>query len=148
MRAALPVEIPLTSLRNGRTIPHIVSILGAGAIQTSLIVVRLLGATTMEVLRDIGPTLVFSTAPGACGGVGLFLFSLRAGHYKNNRYVSKLIIELVGAMLVASFVGPLFPEKVVVFASFATGLSWATVIQVARSKITKVVKAAIGEEIR
>lgn len=110
--------------------------------------VRLLGTTTMEVLRDIGPTLVFSTAPGACGGVGLFLFSLRAGHYKNNRYVSKLIIELVGAMLVASFVGPLFPEKVVVFASFATGLSWATVIQVARSKITKTVKAAIGEEIR
>lgn len=102
----------------------------------------------MEFLENIVPTLVFSTAPGACGGVGLFLFSLRVGHYKNNRYVRKLIIELLGAMLVASFVGPLFPEKAVVFASFAIGLSWATVVQVARNKITKVVKAAIGEEIR
>lgn len=102
----------------------------------------------MEFLENIVPTLVFSAAPGACGGVGLFLFSLRVGHYKNNRYVRKLIIELLGAMLVASFVGPLFPEKAVVFASFAIGLSWATVIQVARNKITKVVKAAIGEEIR
>lgn len=91
---------------------------------------------------------MFSTAPGACGGVVLFSFSLRVGHYKNNRYVRKLIIELLGAMLVASFVGPLFPEKAVVFASFAIGLSWATVIQIARNKITKVVKAAIGEEIR
>jgi hypothetical protein len=102
----------------------------------------------MEFLQDIIPILVFSTAPGACGGVGLFLFSLRVGHYKNNRYVRKLVIELLGAMLVASFVGPLFPAKAVVFASFAIGLSWATVIQVARNKITKVVKAAIGEEIR
>jgi len=34
-----PVEIPLTSLRNGRRIPHIVRIHGLGAIQTSIIVV-------------------------------------------------------------------------------------------------------------
>ncbi|CBE68349.1 protein of unknown function [Candidatus Methylomirabilis oxygeniifera] len=42
-----PVEIPLTSLRNGRRIPHIVRIHGLGAIQTSIIVVRRrLGAHT------------------------------------------------------------------------------------------------------
>lgn len=38
-----PVEIPLTSLRNGRKIPHIVRIFGLGAIQTSIIVVGLHG---------------------------------------------------------------------------------------------------------
>ncbi len=37
--AIRPSEIALTSLRNGRTIPHILSILGAGAVQTSMIVV-------------------------------------------------------------------------------------------------------------
>jgi len=34
------IEIPLTSLRNSRTIPHIVKILGVGVIPTSIIIVR------------------------------------------------------------------------------------------------------------
>lgn len=101
----------------------------------------------MEILRDMIPTLIFSTGPGACGGVALFLFSLRMGHYKNDRYLRKLIVELLGAVLVASFLGPLFPGRTAIFASFALGLSWATIIQVARNKITRVVKAAIGDEI-
>lgn len=94
------------------------------------------------------PILVFSTAPGACGGIGLFLFSLRMGHYKNNKYMRKLSIELLGAMIVASFVGPLFPEKAVIYASFAIGLCWATVIQIVRNKITKMVTAVIGEVVK
>jgi hypothetical protein len=69
------------------------------------------------------------------------------GHYKNNKYIRKFLIELFGAMVVSSFIGPLFPDKAVVYASFATGLSWAIVIQTARNKITKMVQAAIGEEV-
>lgn len=92
--------------------------------------------------------LTASTVPGVCGGLGLFLYSLRTGHYKNNKYTVKLLIELLGAMLVASFLGPLFPEKAVTIASFLLGLSWAAVIQTSRNKITKLAKALIGEELR
>jgi hypothetical protein len=101
----------------------------------------------MEFLQNIMPILLTATAPGAFGGLSLFLFSLRNGHYKNNRYSAKLLLELVGAMVVASFVGPLFPENAVFFASFGVGLCWATIIQITRSKITKVLKAVIGEEL-
>lgn len=101
----------------------------------------------MDLIQIIMPILISSTVPGACGGLGLFLFSLQKGHYKNNRYKAKLLIELLGAMIVASFVGPLFPEKAIIFASFSVGLCWATIIQITRNKITKAVKALIGEEV-
>jgi len=85
--------------------------------------------------------------PGACGGICTFLYSLKQKHYKNNRYVRKLIIEILGATLVASFIGPFFPYKVVVFASFALGVSWVAIIQIIRNKITKIVEGVIGEKI-
>ncbi len=94
------------------------------------------------------PIILYCSVPGICGGIGTFLFSLKKGHYKNNRKAAKFTIEILGAGLTSLFVGPLFPEKVRIFASFAIGLSWAGLIQVVRLKITKLVRAAIGEAIR
>src|SRR5438128_7841948 len=100
----------------------------------------------MELPDQIIPILLFSTGPGGCGGIAAFLYSLRKGHYQNNKYKVKLLIEISGAMIVASFVGPLFPHKTIVFMSFAVGLAWTAIIHVASSKINKIVKAAIGED--
>lgn len=101
----------------------------------------------MDIFQTFIPILWQSSIPGACGGLGTFLYSLRQKHYKNNRYVRKLIIEILGATLVASFIGPLFPSKVIVFASFAIGLAWVAIIQITRNKITKIVEVLIGEKI-
>ena len=99
-------------------------------------------------LASLVLVLTTCSIPGAFGGLGTFLFSLRKGHYKNNRYTKKLSIEIIGATVLASFVGPLFPDDKQVFASFAIGLMWVGIIQVSRSKITKIVKAVIGEELQ
>lgn len=101
----------------------------------------------MGPIQIILPILISSTLPGVFGGIALFLFSLRNGHYKNNRYPAKLLLELLGAGVVASFVGQLFPEKAIIFASFGVGLCWATIVQITRTKITKAVKLLIGEDI-
>jgi hypothetical protein len=61
--------------------------------------------------------------------------------------IRKFFVEILGAMIFASFLGPLFPEKALILSGFAIGLSWATVVQVIRSKITKMVKAVIGEDL-
>lgn len=92
--------------------------------------------------------LLIASLPGAIGGIATFLYSLKMGHYKNNKYKAKLSLEVLGGAILATFVGPLFPEPIQIqlFAAFATGLTWAGVIQVTRSKITKIVKAVIGEE--
>jgi len=91
--------------------------------------------------------LTVCTTAGVCGGLGLFLYSYRMGHYKNDRYHVKLPVELVGASLVASFIGPLFPEEGWPYASFVIGFSWVGILQVTRHKITKTVEALLGEEL-
>jgi hypothetical protein len=96
---------------------------------------------------QISQILVSSTGPGGCGGIAAFLYALRQGHYKNNKYPVKLTIEILGAMIVASFIGPWFPDHTTVFASFAVGLAWAGIIQVIRIKVTKVVEAMLGENL-
>jgi hypothetical protein len=101
----------------------------------------------MDLLDAVVPIFMFSTLPGALGGVGTFLFSVKKGHYKNNKYFIKFTIEIFGAMLFASFFGPLFPEKALILSSFCIGLSWAALVQVVRSKITKVVQVIIGENL-
>ena len=100
---------------------------------------------SIDTIRDL---LLLPTVLGSFGGLGLFLFSLKNGHYRNNRLIRKLLIELCGGALVATFVGPIFPEKAVSIGSFCAGLTWAGVIQVLRNKITKIVKALIGEEFK
>ena len=94
-------------------------------------------------------TILISSLPGAIGGIAAFLFALKKGHYKNNQYKTKLALEILGGLILATFIGPLFPEpiRIQMFAAFAIGLTWAGIIQVTRSKITKIVKAVIGEEI-
>jgi hypothetical protein len=42
----------------------------------------------MNLLEELAPIVIFSTVPGALGGVGTFLFSIKKGHYKNNKYMS------------------------------------------------------------
>lgn len=94
------------------------------------------------------PLAILAAGCGALGGVATFLFSLKSGHYKNNKYRAKLTLEILGSTLIAAFVGTLFPEKLVIIASFCIGLTWTGIIQVLRTKITKIVQALIGEEFR
>lgn len=90
----------------------------------------------------------FPTTLGALGGFSLFLWSLRKGHYKNNKLIRKFLIELSGAALLATIIGPLFPAKAIIIGSFFTGLTWVEIIQVMRSKFTKTVKALLSEEFK
>jgi hypothetical protein len=89
--------------------------------------------------------LLYSFLPGLCGGVVSFVFALSKNHYKNNKYVIKLLTEILGASLTASFVtlsisNPIFQATL----SFLIGVGWSRLIQLIRNKVTKIVEAILG----
>ena len=99
-----------------------------------------------EVLSSFGTTLLHATAPGGAGGLASFLFALKRGHYRNNKYTAKFLIEILGAMVTGTFVASFFGNwEYVAAVAFAVGLTWAQIIHVIRTKITKIVEAALGE---
>ena len=98
-------------------------------------ILSLLGIKPEDAVRTI--------VGGAFGGLALILFSLRNGHYKNNKYIWKFSIEFLGATTLAFCLGPLIAEKFIIPGSFGVGLSWVKIIQTARTDITKVVLKAI-----
>lgn len=93
--------------------------------------------------------LLYSTLPGAAGGLVSFLAAYRRGHYRNNKNLEKFCIEILGAMTTASFVSALFLSTSThyrVFIAFALGIAWSRVVQLIRNKITKIVETALGEK--
>jgi len=85
--------------------------------------------------------LLYCTVPGAAGGLTWFLFGIRRGSVRNDRYVRKAFLEITGAVLVAAFVAyplaPLFTINTpVVVLSFAAGAAWASIVQLLRRWIT------------
>ena len=86
-------------------------------------------------------------ASGALGGCASFLLALRRQHYKNNRYTSKLMIEILGGGLTAFFVIHLFsaesPQLLAV--AFLLGASWAHLLQFTRAKLTSAVASILEE---
>lgn len=98
----------------------------------------------MEALIQLS---LIAMACGAMGGVTTFIYSFKKNLYKNNQYLQKLTIEILGGGIVAAFVSQLFtvPLNIHLFVSFAIGCCWAGLIHLIRVKITKLVEAAIGE---
>jgi hypothetical protein len=96
----------------------------------------------------VGQILLWCTLPGAAGGLAGFLYALRRGHYRNNRYVPKLLIELLGATVTASAISLVVsPSDKLVLVAFCIGVGWANLIQLVRKKITRLVEAALGESL-
>lgn len=103
----------------------------------------------MEIITQI---FLFATLPGAGGGLAWFFCGVRKGRIKNDKFTRKAIVEMVGGLLVASFIG--FPARSlfasstpVVFISFGIGVSWAAILQVIRIGITeKIGKFINGED--
>lgn len=96
--------------------------------------------------NSITNILLYSFLPGLGGGLVLFLYAFSKNHYKNNKYVMKFIFELIGAAITATFITHFILTPVYqVTIAFCVGLGWAKVIQVIRSKITKLIELILGE---
>ncbi len=91
--------------------------------------------------------LLYTSMPGAAGGFALFLFGIKRGHYRNNKYIVKCTVEILGAAVTATFIGSFFPQSYRIGAGFLIGLTWVNIIQISRSKITKIVETALGEKL-
>jgi hypothetical protein len=95
-------------------------------------------------------SLIETSLPGAAGGCVAFLAGIKLGHYRNNKYVAKFSLELLGGATTASFVtlivSPNAPP-VKYFVAFAIGMSWAGIVQLIRTKITKFVEVVLGEKL-
>jgi hypothetical protein len=89
--------------------------------------------------------LVFA-AMGAAGGLTSFLVALKQDHYKNDRYIKKSSIEILGGAVTATCLVYVFRENQYVYAfSFLIGTAWSQIIQKIRTKITSIVEAALGD---
>src|SRR5215813_343208 len=72
---------------------------------------------------------------GAAGGLVSFLVSLRLDHYKNNRYLKKSGIEIVGGAITATCLVYVIRENQYVYLyAFLIGTAWSYIIQRLRSK--------------
>lgn len=98
---------------------------------------------TVDVFINI---LLTCSIPGLFGGLGSFLYALKNDHYRNNMLKIKFTVEIFGGTLMASFIGFLLPQKIVIAGSFVIGLVWAVIIQVLRDKVTRFVTDAIKTE--
>jgi hypothetical protein len=99
-----------------------------------------------DILADVPALIRTVTLPGAAGGIAAFLLALKKGHYRNNKYMAKALIELGGAVVCSSALAVSFPlSEWRTFVAFCMGVAWSSLIQVIRSRITKVIEAALGE---
>lgn len=102
----------------------------------------------LDLIQRIISTVLYTTAPGAAGGLVSFLLALKRGHYRNNKLFAKFSIEVIGAMVTASFLSVLIEShSYQITVSFLIGIGWTGIVQLARAKITKVVEVALGEKI-
>lgn len=81
--------------------------------------------------------LLATTIPGAAGGFACFLLGLHLGRIRNNKYVTKASLEIVGGMVVGSFIAIPFVPLPQYTISFLAGAAWSEIIQTIRKAITK-----------
>jgi hypothetical protein len=74
---------------------------------------------------------------GASGGLVWVMRGIMRGDYKNNKYMTKITVEMIGGMITGTFASLLFAGDVRTVAAFACGLTWSDVIQRIRSQTTK-----------
>ena len=85
-------------------------------------------------------------ALGAAGGLTSFLVALKQDHYKNDHYIRKSSIEVVGGAITATCLVYAFQENQYVYVfTFLIGTAWSHIIQRIRSKITSIVEAVLGD---
>jgi hypothetical protein len=85
-------------------------------------------------------------ALGAAWGLTSFLVGLKQDHYKNNRYIKKSIIEVIGGAVTATCLVYVFRENQYIYVfAFLIGTAWSHIIQRLRSRITRIVEAALGD---
>ncbi len=93
--------------------------------------------------------VIYSTLPGGAGGVAAFLMAIRKGHYRNGRYISKLIVEVLGSALTASFLTLMISATAYRIAiAFSIGVAWVSILQMLRNKVTGIVETVLTEEIK
>jgi len=83
---------------------------------------------------------------GGFGGIVSFFYALILGHYRNGLYVRKLVIEIVGAIILATIVTQFFPDRKSSFVlpiAFFVGVLWAQLIQAIRNRITNIIETAL-----
>jgi hypothetical protein len=83
---------------------------------------------------------------GCLGGLLSFLLACKHGHYKNNKYISKFSIEIIGGGLTAIVVYflPISTQNRILV-SILVGLAWSTLLQSFRSRITRIISAILGD---
>jgi hypothetical protein len=96
---------------------------------------------------DEVPTPVWLLLSGLCGGLASFLYGLKRGNFKNNRYCRKISLEMVGGTVTGFFLT--LPTKAWgaeyrLLIAFACGLAWSAVLQMCRLKITGIAEAVLG----
>jgi len=100
----------------------------------------------VDIIVKFKDMIYYSTIPGCAGGIAFFLLKLQKGRFKNNKYIAKFFIEVLGAMTTASFVPMLINKNgYQSVAAFFIGVAWSNIIQIIRIKITKIIEAAFGE---
>ena len=99
-------------------------------------------------VKVIMPVIYYSVLPGSIGGMATFVLGLRKGHYKNNKYIAKFLVETTGAALTAPFIVN-FIEDHIFRSSFAfcIGVGWSSILQTVRIIISRFIEAAIDEKI-
>ena len=103
----------------------------------------------VKLVNDILPIVINCSLPGIAGGIVLFLWALKNNHYHNNKFIRKFSIELLGAMLTATFITMLFKQGThQVPIAFIIGIGWSGIIQMLRTKVTKIIEAALGEKFK
>ena len=90
-------------------------------------------------------TFFYSFLPGMGGGLVSFIYGFSKNQYKNGKLLEKLLIELIGSSITATFItlsinNPVWQSMI----AFCVGIGWVRLIQLIRNKITKIVEAILG----
>ena len=97
-------------------------------------------------LKSLWYIILHCTIPGLAAGIALFIYAYSRNYYKNNKYFIKLIVELIGAAITATFIAIYFNDPLVqITIAFCVGLSWVRILQLIRKKITKVIEVILGD---
>ena len=94
---------------------------------------------------------IYSIIPGCAGGIACFLLMLKKGQVENNKYIAKFFTEVFGALITApiltvSFFTASFAQMfinefgyhLVIPTAFALGVAWSNIIQIIRTRVTKI----------
>jgi hypothetical protein len=89
----------------------------------------------------------------ACGGAAGYMAGHLVDHYRKNRHLRKMTIEIVGALLTAPWLAATMPLPCVdclrnrIFLAFCFGVAWSGVIQHIRMRATSVVDRALSGDV-